>query len=379
MKTFLLKNCHHPPECRLAWREGKPIVIEKEKITVAAVPLNGSSPLGKNGKLRGDRLKDCIIVHPRYVDGMKHELLKVEGLRNGRTIDILLGEPFCFGAEEHWVMNFKGVGANAVEPMVIHPTKWFEWNESKHIGKWMGREFCDLFGRAWGAVRTAEARTEINGDVMQPLGIPMVAHVQANRMPVGIMNEICRCHGESGDRLLLSQVVRACRTNMRMGMADALGPSKAAQIDVEKFGKIDAAVIDTQLWYAQKGSRLYSSGDILSNRYVDGTFTDSENYAVRGFDDWKCRMLVSAILRSTISILPKKLVEPYVKMLAGTTGIPFDKEHNGKYDYNQGREIWTPDPGVPIVIKKSKPFADGVGRNLDLHFADALAQCTKYG
>jgi len=379
MKTFMLKNCHHPPECRLVWRGDAPIIIEKERVKVAAVPLNGSSPSRKKGKINGEALKDCILTHPRYVKrGIKHEMLRVNGLRNGRTIDVLLDEPFSFGGKEHWVMNFKGVGANAVEPMIIHPTGWFVWNESKLRGHWTSREDGDPFGRVWGAVQKDEAAREINEDVMQPLGIPIVSHVQGNTMPMEIVAQICKLAMKEDARLQLSQVVRACRTNMRMEMAGILDDASAAKIDFARFGEIDARIVDTQLWHAQNNERLYASGDILSNRYVDGIFTDSENYAVREFNFWKCQMFISTVLRSTISILPKKLVAPYLKILANRTGIPFDKRHSSIFELSPELTRWTPDPGVPNIVSKSERIAKKVGRSIDMHFFDALTECTKY-
>src|SRR3989344_7658785 len=97
-------------ETEVVWAHGHPVVLEREPIEVAQVPV------------RGECLEESVILHPRYIPSeVPHKRIQVRGYRRGRTIDILLDEPLVINEEPYGVLNFKGVGAFAEEEMVIHP------------------------------------------------------------------------------------------------------------------------------------------------------------------------------------------------------------------------------------------------------------------
>ncbi|MFA5930091.1 MAG: hypothetical protein WC861_04365 [Candidatus Micrarchaeia archaeon] len=379
MKPFLLQRTPTSLKCQVVWKGKSPIVIENKPVQIAAVPLNGNSRQLRDGKISGDVLRDCIIVHPRYVEKYtEHKILEVRGLRLGRTIDVLLDEPFSIAGENHWVMNFKGVGADADAPMAIHPTQWW-WISGYVADHWAPREDCDKFGRRWGVVQDKEAWSEMNEDVMQPLGIDMVMHVQANKMPWKVIRQIEQVTGFGNEDLELSQVVRSCKTNMRMISAYALGAFNRYGVNAERIAEIDAKILSAQIRLAQQQKMFGSSGDILSNRYVDGTLTDSENFALRKFEIYNCMKFIALVIHSSISVLEETAIPWYLETLAKKTGIPFDKKPPVEYYFNYPGKtpMWLSSyetPRVPVIVEKSERLVERTCRDMMKRFGEAFEE-----
>ncbi|MCX6770571.1 MAG: hypothetical protein NTX79_00800 [Candidatus Micrarchaeota archaeon] len=380
MQPFLLQRTPTNLKCQVVWKGKSPIVIENKPVQIAAVPLNGNSRQLRNGKISGDALKDCIIVHPRYVEkDAEHRILKVHGLRLGRTIDVLLDEPFSIAGEKHWIMNFKGVGADADEPMVIHPTQWWWINRAYVQDHWAPRENCDKFGRRWGVVQDKEAWSEMNEDVMQPLGIDMVMHVQANKVPWAVIRQIEQVTRLGNEDLELSQIVRACKTNMRMITAYALGAFNRYGVNAERIAEIDAKILSAQIRLAQRQEMLGASGDMLSNRYVDGTLTDSENFALKQFEIYNCMKFIALVVHSSISVLEEAAIPKYLETLAKKTGIPFDKKPPVEYyfDYEGKTPLWLryySEPYVPVIVEKSTGLMERTCRGVLKRFGEAVIE-----
>ena len=72
---------------RLEQHFGYPVLREEEPTELAVVPANGHS-------LKDCSVKDCIILHPRYVPReYPHDMLSARVYRRGRTLDIFMEYP----------------------------------------------------------------------------------------------------------------------------------------------------------------------------------------------------------------------------------------------------------------------------------------------
>src|SRR3989338_2845093 len=179
---------------------GKPVLREAEPIELARVPVNG------------DRLQDSIILHPRYIpSGVDHELFSARVYRRGRTVDLFLEEPVEIDGEEYGILNFKGVGADADDELLIN-TDW--WYDSRYE-EWMSRGRGDCFGRVWGALTLESGTEEFTAEIFHTHGIEHIPHVTLNHIPPHITTSIQQmCHGAEKHDFV--QLVRACKTNVRI-------------------------------------------------------------------------------------------------------------------------------------------------------------------
>jgi hypothetical protein len=227
--------------------------------------------------ITGDRLEESVLLHPRYVPkGVDHEVIEVYGFRRGRTLDIFLDEPIQMGGVAYTILNFKGVGADADKPLVIHPNHWW-LGEPLRGGDW---GYSDESGhRLWGAMKLRSAQEAFTSTVLSDLAVPEVGYVACHSLPEGVSALVPTPEP-------LSQIVRAYNTNIRHGDpvryvcsagGFALDPAKAAQQDACALNAI------TSLFEQQK--MLIVNGSIAGNRLLTGELLDRENYDVENLGD----------------------------------------------------------------------------------------------
>ncbi|MBI4016207.1 MAG: hypothetical protein HY363_00765 [Candidatus Aenigmarchaeota archaeon] len=244
---------------------GRPVLVEKELIPVAQIPISG------------DELQKSVLVHQRYVPrGIKHRKLNLRGFRRGRTLDVLLDAPIVVNGISYGLLNFKGVGADADDAMVFNLTKWYDnsgWGENS-----------DRFGRYFGAVKRRDAYDEFRDRTLQQYGIPFVEHIAVNDVPDSISRRIS-CLERERKHIKLSQLVRAFPTNVRMD--DVLNKDNycissrelfKSYVHAQKLAEIDAHVAEVQLGLAKSGKCLGIAGSVSENRLLNGMFVDAENY-----------------------------------------------------------------------------------------------------
>ena len=268
-----------------------PVIAEESVIRLAKLPA--SAPLHKS-----------VLVHPRYVEGrgdIDHVIIEVRGRVRGRTIDVLLDEPFEFDGKEYGIMNFKGVGADADRELVLHPSLWFCRPWKGDSGQWGHVDSAggDIYRRVWGALRRYDARAEFCNDLLPSLGVPQIPHVSLNPIPDKLTSNIRRI--ESGqNHHNFSQLVRAFNTNIRM---DEVSPAVLHLFEPRelavRIARIDAALLVAQLRLAMKGEMLTMMGSSNENRFVDGVFTDAENMISDSFDLHQSNSLIVEILHAS--------------------------------------------------------------------------------
>lgn len=250
---------------------GHPVLREVEPIEIAIVPVTGRA------------LHESIILHPRYVpNSVPHRVEKMRVYRRGRTLDVFLDEPVEHDGNEYGVLNFKGVGADTYcEDMVVHPTLWYTERG------WVPANRCHVsHDRQWGIMRRTELDAEYASRLLEDLGISQVPHFSANPIPDGIRQMIGQQYQNPPDHS--GQLVRPLHTNIRQAdheyhhvvlINNAL-PELSRYVDLERLASIDAAVFNAQCLLAKQGKILTIDGIIPDNRYLDGRFTDLENYEI---------------------------------------------------------------------------------------------------
>ena len=189
------------PELRQVSHFNQPALMEKHPITVAQVRT-----------AKGEKLHECVLVHPRYVRGhlspSDYDIVTVRGYRNGRSIDVLLDVQFKHNGRRYPILNIKGAGARALDKDpygFIHPTKWYSFDH----GGWVSIEIGDkYFRRCFGALKRGDAYNEQRDKLLPSLGIPQAPHVAANPFPDALNSAI---YAEAGEwpKHRFSQLVRA--------------------------------------------------------------------------------------------------------------------------------------------------------------------------
>ena len=276
-------------------RHGQLFLVEERPLRLAKIPLNGvmKSPL-----------QDCIIVHPRYALKADHEIIEVEGRRNGRTIEVLLEEPLEIDGKKYGVLCFKGTGANADREMVIHPELYFRGDpyskDPKSVNFWT---IGDIeYNRIWGAIEKSSAENEFNNPVLPALGVPFSPQIRLNQIPAPILEAICELekttngiiatgpvsssytHAIDPRNLNLSQIVRAFRTNIRLEAEDLeklKTEDRAFIISPRELAQIDCIALNAVFELVKRNKTLYGTLNVAQNRFIDGTFTDGENYVIK--------------------------------------------------------------------------------------------------
>ena len=304
---------------------GHPVLREAKAIELARVPVNG------------DRLQDSVILHPRYVpQGVEHEIFIARAYRRGRTIDLFLDEPITVDGVEYGILNFKGAGSNAVsddnardvQELVIHPDKWYcGWRAVK----WQKRD--DPYDRVWGALTKEAAEKEYPAKIFHDYGIRHAPHVAVNEIPNEITERMREVH-QGNEKHHLVQLVRALRTNIRVDDFIKRGATKYhgnVEQRLEDVTDIDGAYIKAQINLAKKQKMIWFIGDIEENRFIDGLFTDAENFSIRDLDllfrdldlfEAACfvRGLIISSIDAVIYDIP---YQEYYMRLEAKTKIPF--------------------------------------------------------
>lgn len=324
------------PEVLQVFHFGQPALMEKHLITVAKVRT-----------AKGERLHECVIVHPRYAKGhlkpSDYDIVMVLGYREGRSIDILLDVPFEHEGRKYGILNFKGAGARALDEDpygFIHPTKWYR-------GSWIPMEMADTgFLRCFGAVRRGDAYNEFRDRLLPSLGIPQVPHVSANPFPNDLNRAIYRVANEP-QRHRFSQLVRACSTNIRMRDRYDMSLAALDEDSLQRFAislaGIDALVLKAQMRLVRNGRMLELVGEVSENRFYTGEFTDAENYTtnplIYNSDSWytaeRPTAFVSDAMLGSIDLLRHpspdlavrlRMNEVYRSILSGVFGESFGED-----------------------------------------------------
>lgn len=288
---------------------GMPVVREIREREIAKVPITG------------EELHQCILLHPRYVPKeVLHEIIKARVFVRGRSIDLFLEEPYIHEGKEHWILNYKGAGADADEELVIHPNLW--WAATEHVlreetkKKWVPRSWGG-YGRMWGTVITEDGRKEYTGEPLTTLHIPYTPHIAIHEIPFPIRECIRKTHKtQREDMPYLSQMIRACRTNIR---CDRYGDNSveipAINVTGEEIADIDARIINAQKELINKGQVLHCEGNIRENRVLDGLLTDTENITIQSPRLNETSFIQRILSTSLHMILPEEQHEKYFEAL----------------------------------------------------------------
>jgi hypothetical protein len=315
---------------------GKPIIVNDNPITVAQIPVNGEA------------LHQSVLLHPRYAKDIDHRLIEIYGFVRGRGIDVVEYAPVGGGhdgkrksvADElrenglpaYNVLNFKGTGADADEPLSMHPTHWWingEWIKRRSGG------FSEM--RMWGGVWYSWAEDEFKNDMLRSSGIPTVEHLSIHRVPGKIVDTIF--HGSRHKRRDLTQIVRAYNTNIRIrdcvGPTPAIMPKQVRQyIHPKDLVVGDSSLVLRQIHLAESGKELYCNGDVDDNRLIDGLFLDMENYEVgvirdtQGNPGLKAIQSVVFAMNNSMALLSKHHFPEYLALLQERTGWPIAECRN---------------------------------------------------
>ncbi len=302
---------------------GYPVFVEEKPLQLARISITG------------DKLQDSVILHPRYVpSSVEHELISVYGYRRGRTVDILLEEPLEIEGKQYGVLNFKGVGADADADMQIHPTLW--WHNYSFVPPF------DIFGRTWGAVTTEEAQSEFvdQKSVVEQAGIVCNPHIIANEVPSSVCDMVQKFYYYRRADFFLSQLVRAQQTNIRSGDIEDLESSQI-NFDIfhqnknlgcyETLATIDACAINSFQSLLKEGKSIYSDGLVADNRFLNGIFTDQENYKIRSIKDidFALRFVTSLVYTTPSRLLFSSASQiDYLRVLEEKTNLPFSVLHS---------------------------------------------------
>lgn len=241
---------------------GELILLESKKIQIATYP-------------KGARLEDSIIVHPRYANKKDFDIIEVRGYRSGRTIDIILPMPYYRDGENYDIINIKGVGASThKERMIIDPERWFSHKENK----WTPfNESHASLGRRWGMLDTYAGTLEYSNNIFEKFGIAQVPHLALNHAPKGVLPF-------DG----VTQLVRGLKTNVRCDNDFADGWLQEQYVSADTFSNIDAKIFKVQKELFKEHKTIAQPiGRVMANRYLDGTFTDMENYTIKHYADEK--------------------------------------------------------------------------------------------
>ncbi len=303
----------HPTE--LTYHLGYPVLIETREMELARVPVNG------------ERLQDSVILHPRYVPkGVEHELFTARVYRRGRTLDLFLDEPIVVDGIQYGVLNFKGVGADADRDLVIQPERWYAKGVSDTwpflVDTWVPRKSADDFGRVWGALTKGKARREFPARLFHDYHFQHAPHLALNEVPGEITDYINRVEQGKG-RHKLVQLVRGLQTNVRFDKMDVIPRDSKYDINLEAIASADAELFETQVRLGQRGKMIRLTGNVMGNRFLNGDFTDAENYCVDELDlDLSASFLARLMTSVTLNSLSRERKQQYLELVEKETHFP---------------------------------------------------------
>jgi len=218
------------------------------------------------------------------------------------------------------LINVKGVGAWAAknEPMMINPESWYIRREDKWVPF---HEVMDKsLGRRWGMLDAYAGQLEYKNNIFSDNGISQTPHMAFNTLPGGVLPF-------DG----VTQLVRGIHTNIRCHEWDSR-EFQEKYIEPLDFSIIDAKVFEFQkrLFRDQKAVKFI--GNMPSNRYIDGNFTDMENYSITSISDEKERLYYAMIFLGEVlgsAFVAMSQYETgrsiYLKNLEKTTGVPLKR------------------------------------------------------
>ncbi len=302
------------PPTQLTYHLGYPVLIETREMELARLPVNG------------ERLQDSIILHPRYVPkDVNHEIFTARVYRRGRTLDLFLDEPIVVDDVQYGVLNFKGVGADADRDLVIQPERWYAKGVSDTwpflVETWVPRKSADDFGRVWGALTKGKAQREFPAQLFHDYHFQHAPHLALNEVPREITDYINRVEQGKG-RHKLVQLVRGLQTNVRFDKMDVIPRDSKYDIDLEAIASADAKMFETQVRLGRRGKMIRLTGNIAGNRFVNGNFTDAENYCVDELDlELSASFLTRLMTSVTWSPLARKKKEYYLALMEKKTGF----------------------------------------------------------
>ena len=295
---------------------GQAALVEIEPIQIAKIPV------------KGEDYQNCAFVHPRYAPKtLPHEIIEVRGFRRGRTLDILLDEPIEFHGKKYGILNVKGAGADKVNKqynfrdMVLDPT---EDAQAK---------------RKWGMVKIGAGQEEFYCRILARAGIPHIYYTSMISVPLEVEEKVVQIHG--GERQGAVQLQRLCQTNVRMDLLELYIhdiENDVAQVEEErkimwmewsdhietrKIAIADAAFISAQIKLALRDQGIDSNGGFIDNRFIDGCFTDSENYYKTRLMFGSSAIFLSNLIEHSYRFLAPELRELYMAVLKENTGIDF--------------------------------------------------------
>jgi hypothetical protein len=300
-----------------------------------------------------------IVFHPRYALSLEDiTLLIIKGFANGRTLDILLPGACVYQEDQAYsLLNIKGVGAHALEPLQVEQNSWFNRKEGKFVP--FESIMDKSLGRRWGLIDTYEATREYKNNLFNQLGLPQVPHISLNEVP----EDIFPFKGTS-------QLVRGIKTNVRLDDIFLISvPALQKYVDEEKITDIDKKYFEVQKELAKENKQLISvMGRIANNRYIDGAFTDMENYAIKTFKTREdlLKKATSAFMNIlgcgylSLSLNDEKR-DNYLTLLENKTGIKFtkfkDKDPDIFLDMHLSKEDYAPYRGeLPKMYGELKPM-----------------------
>jgi hypothetical protein len=274
----------------ILYPNGKGTVVQSNELKVERLKCRESYDAAYHAN--GNDLIRSILIDKIYVpEGLESETFRFNGIREGRTIDVILDEPItCPDLPDKYfhVVTFKGTGARLLGrngDYRIHPTKWLDDNLMR-------------FNRIWGSMNEEHAFSEAMNPCFTENNIFHTPYIAVNLLPEEIENKIYQQANEKrNNQLRLCQVVRLSQTNMRL--ANQSGHSDCDSNTFKKacetvgftgeylcdlFAREDAKICIAEKELRRLGMSFLNFGDISQNRFITGELTDLEQCNIGPFD-----------------------------------------------------------------------------------------------
>jgi hypothetical protein len=239
--------------------KGRKILLENEPISIA------------NARV-GEKPFDEVWTHKRYLkeatDSKRH------GRRKGRATYILLDEPIEFEGLRYNIKNIKGSGADfSDEELLIDPRYGPEERGRIH------RHKGSTLTRIWGAVTQPEAEEEMETYRFLKRYLTFSPIVGLNIIPKELIENL-DLEGEEP----LAQLVRLSNTTIRLS---DLWRREIEDVDIDPEIAARALIefIELERELLKNSHCVKYIGEVLDNMYVDGTYTDAENFAFERLTD----------------------------------------------------------------------------------------------
>jgi hypothetical protein len=237
-----------------------------------------------------------VYVHPRYLPkGVKKDIIIRNGRLKGRTTYFDLHKVVEFEGVKYTKMNIKGAGAAWKIDHEIDPNFQPQGPQMR-----TRRRFNS--SRIWGGLMMPDAQEEmeIYSQIKKILKFsPIVA---INRVPPQIEREIKT--DKKFQDFELAQLVRLSDTELRIS---DLWANEAPDCPIEPEIIADCAIqlIRLQIELKKQKKGFDFEGDIKDNTYVDGTFTDAENFVIRRMSREESIRIVARLIMDLSDPFPR--------------------------------------------------------------------------